>query len=413
VLVTVPLLSGCVVFKSLSLGPQAEVIGDYPVTIAICASGSTDCASLGSSGIPALPGTGQVLVGLRLPSNVTIPSPFTSTEPEALAFTESPSYAAELQRLAPAAPGTRWVGFISAVANYATSTGPQAFTLELRHRLGRGADGSPFPSPLQTDLHIGARTVSAAAPGSRPVVCGPSLTTLFDEDPSVTVDTYVICSDNQVEYSAVTRDLGVLNGARGSGPPGGLAAIPFSVRYDGTAVSTADFRLTATAALPGATVVITPDRLVPASNSTSLAFAAVGIPAGTRPGAYEVTLTARLANGQTRTGTGTLTVLPGAAVAGGPAARLRLTTILPRRLSAAIARRKGIVLLIGATKGGLARVQLFQGRGKAPKATKRVRLKVPGPTKVVLKSAKLKAGRYRIVIRADGRTFVRRALLTR
>ena len=91
-----------------------------------------------------------------------------------------------------------------------------------------------------------------------------------------------------------------------------------------------------------------------------MASVAVGIPAGARPGKYDVTLTARLANGQARAGTGTLTVLPGAA--GGPAARLRLTTILPRRLSAKIARRRGIVVLIGANKAGTARVQLFQGR---------------------------------------------------
>ena len=40
-----------------------------------------------------------------------------------------------------------------------------------------------------------------------------------------------------------------------------------------------------------------------------------------------------------------------------------------------------------------------------------MRLKVPGPDRVVLKSAKLRKGPYRVVIRADGRTFVRRAAL--
>ena len=114
-----------------------------------------------------------------------------------------------------------------------------------------------------------------------------------------------------------------------------------------------------------------------------------------------------------RAGVGALTVLPGAAVAGGATARLRLTTVLPRRLSAALARRKGIVVLIGATKTGVARFQLFQGRAKRPKASKRVRLRVPGPTRVVLRSAALAKGPYRVVIRSDGRSFVRRAALTR
>jgi hypothetical protein len=153
-------------------------------------------------------------------------------------------------------------------------------------------------------------------------------------------------------------------------------------------------------------MAVTPSSLLPTTDSAAVASVSVGIPTGAKPGKYDVTLTARLANGQTRAGTGTLTVLAGGA--GGPAARLRLTTILPRRLSAKVARRRGIVVLIGANKAGTARVQLFQGRAKKPKASKRVRLRVPGPTRVVLKSAALRKGPYRVVIRADGRTFVRR-----
>jgi hypothetical protein len=351
-------------------------------------------------------------MGVRVQDEMVLPSSLTSTGPEALAFSQSPSYAAELQRLDPAEPGTRWHGFISAVTNYSTASGPQSVTLDLRLNLGRGAGGGPFPSPLEIELNVGMRAVSAAAPGSRAVVCGPSLRALYDEDPSAAVDVWVICADSGNGSTTFIRDLGVLDGAAGSGPPGGVEVVPFVVRYVGTSIPAADFRLSASTELAGATVAVTPATLVPPTNSASLAQVAVGIPPGARPGRYAVTLTARLANGQVRAGTGTLTVAPGVAVAGGgPAARLRLTTILPRRLSAALARRKGIVLLIGATKAGVARVQLFQGRGKTPKATKRLRLKVPGPTRVVLKSAKLRAGRYRIVIRADGRTFVRRGRL--
>ena len=42
-----------------------------------------------------------------------------------------------------------------------------------------------------------------------------------------------------------------------------------------------------------------------------------------------------------------------------------------------------------------------------------MRLKVPGPTRVVLRSTRLTKGAYRVVITAGGRTFVRRAALTR
>jgi hypothetical protein len=158
---------------------------------------------------------------------------------------------------------------------------------------------------------------------------------------------------------------------------------------------------------------VTPATIVPLPGVVNTtAQVGIGVPANARPGTYDVTLTAAV-NGQTRTSVGTLRVTAAPGAAAGGAARLRLTTILPRGLSAAAARRRGIVVLIGATKAGPARVQLFQGRAKKPKASKRVRLRVPGPVKVVLKSAKLRKGPYRVVIRADGRNFVRRGVLVK
>ena len=96
-----------------------------------------------------------------------------------------------------------------------------------------------------------------------------------------------------------------------------------------------------------------------------------------------MTLTARLANGQARAGTGTLTVLRGR-----PAGRPRACADhdpAPAPVGKD-GERRGIVVLIRGHKGGTARVQLFPGRGDREKATKRVRLRVPGPIKVVLKS---------------------------
>ncbi len=413
------LTSGCVVFQGgVDAGPQSQIIGDFPVKLVVCASGSPGCPDGGFSQFIALDGTGQVLLGIRLQTNVSIPSSFTSTGPEALAFTESPSYAAELQRLAPAAPGTRWIGFISAVTNYAFESGPQSFPVQLPYTLGRGADGSPFKGPVEGELRLGGRQVTAAFPGSRPVVCGPSLTAVFDEDTSAANEVQLICTDTIATHLDPVRDLGILTGAAAGGSPGGLAGMAFEVRFAGAASLLADFTLTATTTLPGASVAVTPEVFTPTTNGTSQARVAVGIPAAARAGAYNVTLTARLANGQSRTGVGKLTVLGGATSGGAGAvgrlpARLRLTTVLPRGLSAAQARARGIVVLIGANKPGTARVRLFQGRGTKPKATRGVRLRVPGPARVVLKSRKLVKGPYRIVIRADGRNFVRRAVLTR
>ena len=206
--------------------------------------------------------------------------------------------------------------------------------------------------------------------------------------------------------------------ATASGAPGSLVSLPFTLRYAGTATAAANFGLSATSTLPGANLAVTPGGLAPASNSDSQALVAVGIPAGAKAGTYDVTLTAKLANGQTRSRTGKLTVTGaggGGTTGGGTTGKLKLTTLLPKGLSAETARESGIAVLIGATKAGQARVQLFQGSGRKnrkPKASKGVRLKVPGPIQVILTSQKLHEGQYRVVIRADGRKFVKRATLT-
>ena len=90
---------------------------------------------------------------------------------------------------------------------------------------------------------------------------------------------------------------------------------------------------------------------------------AVGVPANARPGVYEVTLTARLANGQTRTAKGRLTI-SGVSIEGRTAAgRPRLVAILPRGLTATLVRSQGLAVVIGSNRRGVARVQLLQGRG--------------------------------------------------
>ena len=70
------------------------------------------------------------------------------------------------------------------------------------------------------------------------------------------------------------------------------------------------------------------------------------------------------------------------------------------------------MVLIGSTRRVSARV-LFQGPARRAKAVRTTRLRVPGPTRVVLRSKKLVPGAYRIVIRVQGRNIVRRGTLRR
>jgi hypothetical protein len=405
--------SGCSVVQGFGLLSQRDVIGDIETEIVLCASGSTGCGN-GTSGLIAVDGAGQLLVGIRTPVGLAAPATLTSASGPAVTLTASPTYTAELQRLAPASPGTRWSGYISQTLTYTTG-GPQKVTLKLVYPLIRGADGSPFQGPVQAEIRNGSRLVTPTAPEARPVTCGSSLTTVNNQDTT-------ICADGSAGFGIGTRDLGVLAAAAETTVQGGLASLSFPIRFAGPASPQADFALSASSTLPGALFAVTPDAYLPPADGSAQARVAVGVPAGARPGTYDVKLTARLGNGQARSATAKLTVRAAPAAAGGgtgggataaTAARLRLTTILPFRLSAKAARRRGVAVLIGATRAVTARVQLFQGRTRRPKAAKRVRLRAPGPTKVVLRSAALGKGKYRVVILADGRTFVRRAALTR
>jgi hypothetical protein len=406
------LASGCAIVSGFGPTGQVDVIGDVEGTVNVCASGSTNCAN-GNSDLTAIDGSGQLLVGIRAEDDVDLPASLPRVGSPPLTFAASPTYTAELQRLAPAGAGTRWAGYISPVLAYSTGSGPQSISFKIVEALRRGADGSPVKGPINTFLVVGARLVTPTAPEGRPVTCGSSLTTVNQQDTT-------ICQDGSGGFGGGTRDLGVLAAAAQTAVPGELATFTFPVRYAGQASPQADFALTAGSTLPGSLFAVTPDTYQPPNDGSLQARVAVGVPATARPGSYDVRLTARLGNGQTRSATGSLTVRaapPGPPGGGGVApaatARLKVTAILPRRLSAALARRRGIAVLIGASKAGPARVQLFQGRAGRPTAAKRVRLRAPGPIKVVLRSARLRKGPFRVVVVADGRRFMRRGTLAR
>ena len=81
---------------------------------------------------------------------------------------------------------------------------------------------------------IGARQVTDAFPASRPVACGASLTTLYDEDPAEPTVAAVICKDDAFDFSVPTRDLGILSEEATAGArPGTLAVLPFTLLYGG------------------------------------------------------------------------------------------------------------------------------------------------------------------------------------
>src|SRR5262249_42134201 len=120
------LASGCASFTFGSIG-QVEPGGSVRVGGGVCAQGSAACGGLtGDLNVPATDSLIQVLQAFRVPSAAVPPAGFSSTN-ALLTFTQSATYSAELQRLAPAPAGTKWVGYISDVENYTVAGTVQSY----------------------------------------------------------------------------------------------------------------------------------------------------------------------------------------------------------------------------------------------------------------------------------------------
>ena len=233
-------------------------------------------------------------------------------------------------------------------------------------------------------------------------------------------DTTTLCSDSPAEaslattLSKTTRDLGIQDGgAVGSTVATGTVSVPFVAVWSGSALAAGQpFTFNASTTVPGGTAIPTPPTLEPPTNSSTPINVAVGVPEGTAPGDYGVTLTASIAGGQTRTGTGTVTVLPqggGPGGGDGGGAVDEVTIVLPKQLTVKSVQRSGITVLIGSTVAERVSVKLFQRTGKGgklaratkPLASRNKNLKVPGPVRVTLRSKKLHAGKYRVTVTGE------------
>ncbi len=308
-------LTGCVVFQSPPTATQQDVIGPVRITATICASepdsGSPShpgCPRFGNSSEQANAGggtpTGQVLLGFSVPVGSASPTNFSSVAGESLSFTRSPSYEQQLTSLVPPPSGQVWVGYIS--APYTLDPGPDGApakqsTVTVDFGLPRPASGWPFPGPFAVRPVVGARSVSSSLPADRPVSCGDSpfgggfgSSTDCIDDPDQ--------STTQTNIRVATADLGITK-QRTSVLPGRTGPVHFTARWASQFRRNAHFTLSASTSVPGGSATPTPSTLDPTVSGGTPVSVSLHVPAGTRPGRYTVTLRARLANGQTRTGT--------------------------------------------------------------------------------------------------------------
>lgn len=308
-------LSGCVAMKTVSL-KQHGLLGDFDIVATGCGSeAATPGCELGNSALASnATSTGQVLLGLEVDASAVLaPAIQTDLIPGASQpFVASPSYTAELTRLAPPAPGRKWAGYISDARTY---TPGAAVTLRVPVIRALPADGSPRSAGFDFRWTIGSRGVLPDVPASRPVSCGASLT-------GVDLDDLTICADEEGGFTGSgIHDFAFLTPAPVTVQPGQTAVVPILGKLAGGASPEIVFALSAKTTVPGATALPNTPTLAPPGGSTTTVAVSVAVPASTPPGTYAVTLTGTLSTGENRAVTGSVIVAgPGGAPGGGVAA---------------------------------------------------------------------------------------------
>lgn len=288
-------MTGCVVIQSQS-GQQLNTIGDpIQLTTTACFSGQTGCPDLGNSGQAATRGF-QILLGYRIPAAADAPQSITTVAGQPLTFNSDPSYASELERLAPTGPNQQWVGYRT--ANIASTPSSPTFTVSPTFDRPEPENGAPL-GPFDYRVVTGARQTPSPNPDV-PVACGSSLTDTSNA--SICVDSPQV-SDVATNLEQPNRDLGVLDD---SVPvqvnQGDVARLPFLLAYFGDGANAPTFTLSASTDVAGTSATLGAPTITPNAGPNRVNVG-VSVPLNTAPGDYDVTLTASLPNGQTRSST--------------------------------------------------------------------------------------------------------------
>ena len=355
------LASGCVVFQSGPSFSQLQTIGDVQASFTACASGIDE---LRGQGLLRLVRPARGRAGSRRPAAARrasrVPTSFTSTGRRRSPSPRARATNRELQRLAPARGGTALGGI------------HHADGLHLLGHLGaadlRGADSpsssrrAPTAAPSRArsseTVVLGARSVSAAFPATRPVACGTALTTVNDEDPTISgIMSRSSARTPSAAEPAARRDLGVLAGnATASGAPGSLVEPAVHAALRGHRDRRRQLRPLGHEHPPRRHPRGHPRR--PRARQQQRQPG----PGGRRhPGRRQGGDLRRHPHRQARQrpdaqphreAHGDRSRWRRRTTGGGTTAKLKLTTLLPKGLSAETARESGIAVLIGATKAG-------------------------------------------------------------
>lgn len=199
-------------------------------------------------------------------------------------------------------PGLEGFGYLSAPVQ--DKEGPAAeWSIDAEFGLPAAADGSAFTGPFATGLDMAVREVTPEHPADSPPRCFG-----FEEGSEYEPESgEAFCLFTLEEAQVGTSDLKI------AAPPttpvyvGGKVTLPFGLNLASTAPTLPGFSLAATSTLSGAAVALssstfTPPPVDPGTHRSSGSdTATVTVPSTAQPGVYEVTLTAKTAQGGTAT----------------------------------------------------------------------------------------------------------------
>jgi hypothetical protein len=220
--------------------------------------------------------------------------------------------------------GEQWFAYISQWAEYHSDAGSQNYTATVDFGLPARPGGRPFDGPLHYDVVVGGAEFfpgtnpgDPATPGNNETVqCGGTLggtqsATLYNGgDQAKGGYGEWTCIDDSYPATVGTNatltvnDAAIVPGAKLTLSPGGSGKAKFKFEYFGAAH--ASFKLSASTTVPHGSAHASVSKIKTHGNDTK--SITVTVHAGTKRGTYKVKLTAKLANGETRTGTVTIKV---------------------------------------------------------------------------------------------------------
>lgn len=308
------LLSGCVGISGAGTN-QPESLGPVQLSVSACASGSPGCSVSSNSGaiyelIESESVDAQALLAIRLPLGSTPPDSLTASLGGGglLGFSRSASYEGQLQALEPAPEGERWWGWISVKFTYSKAS-KQSFSVGMTTTLPHPEDDSPLASPMHWRPVVGVRAVTPGLAASRSVKCGTDNEDLYTGYNELGESgRTVVCVDSPSEsatrgfLAAPIVDFGIL-GTSVEASPGGTVTAAFVARRTGEPDPSTTFALNAQSAIPDGSLSIDRTSVSLGGDSSQPVLATIGVPRGTPPGDYPVTLTATAGGKPARAGT--------------------------------------------------------------------------------------------------------------